>query len=1677
MSFLDSAFDDGFLGSLKETLQDTGWFVGAPFMAAFDIAKGGLTDADMNIGQSISTGFNRGTQIFLGDNQGTEDEADDVHNLMSPAIDQVMDGLEWVYDNAIAQPLNTANIVEQRVLANTFGVEDNASPWDLGSAWARADEKTGGYAGKGTSIGRESAYTWNALLGGLFGKTGSLTDEGQKQLDEQSKLFDVQSGIADTSARFFLDPLIVVGKASKLLQGGKLVGALGNDTDVAAELAKNGDGLFAGFGTRHQEAMNFIVEPRSDGASRSAGEIYSAFRGLQDTNDGMLMAQLIEQTVKDMRKVGAENAEIAEQVALISRAGMGDATALKSINEGASAAKDAMAAFASERDELAKAHEYATAQAAGRYHGGKAAAENVAKRYQFADDIESRGTDYFSSDEFLSLADARMNAVKNNFTLAEQEAKRLQRIATEFNGDDSWAGMLRDQPLLAAMANASTRGLEKRAAKFRGEPARLDFVFQSSAWNYGVKLTMPHIYYGHKAVRAFNQMSQPRVMEFHDPNAAMTLNNFLRHANLDPNAREKLVSQMAGARDEDAKRTVTTVAVAAAQQAMVDAYKAKNPRFTDETAEVVKREMAKQISWERDRIANQVRKFTAHKNADGSPGDVRYDPDTNLASYHALLETQLENRMVLPDLKAFDRVLSRHANTLTDMAEWAQGNRLPDQGRIKDIAARVFDTKIGDKTIGEKVAPLPVAANLADWKTRRFMSDALTRFNTAWKFAALLRPAYPMRVLVDSDLRVLAKVGPSAFAMHVMPRAFGFMTVGGASRMKQLFAQRNDDDRLRMLETRMEALEDSWKATNDGPITLPEFDEMRAEADTIKARMDQAATGRKGRRQAYGAFGDAGQRDIKTAAGTIEGAFKGVYGQKRQWQYSSETSAALISDSNKLAMRGLLSDQWTTLDNTAPNHMDSWVHAVNAQILQSELGRKALELQVKNGDDAARAAVELKRWARSTPEGRALMGRLMWTAAPEDHAASVVGMINHYIPTPELRQEALNRRLKATDLESAFPDPALRPPVHGQALAMAVGRGSYSARVANDFMSRTMRWLSDAPEDQLARHPLYAAVYEQEAKRQAEWLLANPEITHVTGADIRNLIQNKAHKAAGHAVKQTMFDIATRSDLSEAMRFVSPFIAAWEDTLRKWGRLAAANPDIVGKGYMLWNAPNGMGLVVDKEGNKVDGRDGFTSDHSILVQWPSWVPKVGGQKVDLLPGTLKGWTNGAIDAEGTDFRIPKQSLNIVLQGGLQPGFGPIVAYPVGKAQVAKPELNDIAKLVNPYGPPESVWDAVAPATLKRLEESVNEQSRAHLYDTERLFMQMQTEYRQDPEKFGSKAPTWEEAAERANALGRLKILNNFTNPFPAQFDSKYKFYIDAYRQLKQEESDPNKNHEFGWADDEFIKAYGDTYFPLVQSMSKNNAGLMSSAEAVSAADRFRKEIDKYGTENGEPNGTLVRLIVGPEGEGEFNASAHRWQESREISAGSGQTFRSIENPQEAAAQADVNLGWYKYRLFMNTLNAEANQQGLGTYAEDEELKLTRAEFIENLKEKLPAWRVDWDKMDPGKFERNVEKLGEISQSSKYGVDRTDMAGVREYLGYRRALLNKLTELEISPNSQDASPLKQEFTEAVMGLVSQNTQFSEFAFHTFLERDPLLEDQVINAATNSPTGGDVSEWGI
>jgi hypothetical protein len=412
----------------------------------------------------------------------------------------------------------------------------------------------------------------------------------------------------------------------------------------------------------------------------------------------------------------------------------------------------------------------------------------------------------------------------------------------------------------------------------------------------------------------------------------------------------------------------------------------ENPHFTDETEKLVNIALQKEAAKTGARNAAHTQMFSAAKTEDGARADMFVDDD-GMVNFAPLLETQLTSRYGLPDMKATEHVLKRHANWITDVAEWAKGNRAPDPGKVNEIASQ------GVRQTAEKFPGLEVrTANRAQmvndfvWKSEENAKLLLDGFNHHWKALTLVtRPlAYGARVNIESALRMISTLGPAAYMMHAAPRTFGIATIGTASGARAWFKSTPTPPRGGAPQGHGGHRGRARGQTGEKLVRRrgPEYDAMKAEhAAVAAAKLNLYRTGgRKGRREAYGAFGEAGHKSIQTRAGEIPGAFDTEQGRLNRSLDSSRTSADLLSDSWKLSSKSSQKTNWGYVPNTdIDNHMASWLHAVNAQLMTVGPGQEGRAVLSDLGDKE-KASQALARWATGTPEGRKLMGDLQWTA-------------------------------------------------------------------------------------------------------------------------------------------------------------------------------------------------------------------------------------------------------------------------------------------------------------------------------------------------------------------------------------------------------------------------------------------------------------------------------------------------------------------------------------------------------------------------------------------------------------------------------------------------------------------------------------------------------------------------
>lgn len=140
--------------------------------------------------------------------------------------------------------------------------------------------------------------------------------------------------------------------------------------------------------------------------------------------------------------------------------------------------------------------------------------------------------------------------------------------------------------------------------------------------------------------------------------------------------------------------------------------------------------------------------------------------------------------------------------------------------------------------------------------------------------------------------------------------------------------------------------------------------------------------------------------------------------------------------------------------------------------------------------------------------------------------------------------------------------------------------------------------------------------------------------------------------------RKVLFDVASRSNAAETMRFMAPFFSAWQETLTTWAGLSRENPAILARAGILWSSPNRAGLIYDRDtGEKVGPDAGIDDKQQFMFQLPEW-----------MPGPL----------ESRKASIPKGALNLALQGDpwYLPGAGPVVQVPVNKIVSNNPQLSE-----------------------------------------------------------------------------------------------------------------------------------------------------------------------------------------------------------------------------------------------------------------------------------------------------------------------------------------------------------------------------------------------------------------
>ena len=938
----------------------------------------------------------------------------------------------------------------------------------------------------------------------------------------------------------------------------------------------------------------------------------------------------------------------------------------------------------------------------------------------------------------------------------------------------------------------------------------------------------------------------------------------------------------------------------------------------------------------------------------------------------------------------------------------------------------------------------------------------------AFKAGALLRLGYTQRNAIDSTLRIAAAVGAMAQLRHLGPGTKNIFNNLIATPARLIDRYRPVDAGRTLAEVQqantlvVRELTDLKKQISELEASLslkPDNVEISGKLNTLKLLQEE-------KQAVYDHYVDVlnrskavkpkdrigtGSYEVTTSDGQtyiLDDAFGGPLGDMFRKIASSGNSFQRMVDSNTdMYVRQLSSKGITQVRPTDPAYFDQW-----AQTLRQQFGNSVVVKKIIAGDSLE----DIATWLRNSPAGRDLRRRLGLTSdEAAEYVTRVNGFLDNYLPASSNLRTKIGE-ITANDLRSTFKDPTDLPVIHGHLLQEAMFN---TAQIkGREIINTLFKFLGTIPEDTLARNPLYVHFYRKEAKRRLD-IVAGLKGDRIT-PDEQLKIMAMARKSALREMKGVLFNIERKSNLAAAMKYISPFFSAQENSYKTWLKMAVANPAIVNRGYIVWNSPNRNGLVTDQDGNPVES--GKTSGNDVIwVSLPKGITKIPG--LNSL----------------TELGIPKASLDIIFQGGMDVLYmqgnpniasdifpvGPYVGVPVSEIVKRQPSLEESFRWALPFGPSKNAISGFLPTWFQKLQTRQGELEDPQFANTYQLIWKTEQE---KAKRNGLPPVDPNKIMDMTKDYWSMRTAASLIMPFAPRFDSPYKFYLDKSREYKR---------LYGMkADEKFFDDYPE-FFSFASSLSANPTSVQSTVQAT-------KNINKYSGLIGELakiEPKLIGLVVNDPNTYEFSQAAYRYLQGKKIASDSPQKFLSAQSPAEAQRKNEAEKGWIIFNKFSDAIDEEMQKRGISSIQQSgaEDLKYIKEQVVQKLSVQTDpqgkpvkdpttgefartAWYDDYLDSDGSKTNRVISGLSKIINDQDFmkkngNGKKTVWKSVSAYLEIRKAIAAELVKREVKSIDAKANvDLKYIYDGTVNKLKNDDKLGFAYLYDRFLSQDLVYD---------------------
>jgi hypothetical protein len=1571
----------------------------------------------------------------------------------SQPIVKAMQGLNWFYDNGISQPMSTfllagthaengniGDILKASAWAKAWHVANHVSPGQ--AFWANHQEVEDILKDRPLYATPEKAYLppgWDQLPEDeqqeLLKKAGMpiVGNRAVEQIKRDHAWFSFASGATDFAARWWLDPVVLGGKALGAARTKYVVTPRpkgGWSTEDIDSLMKS---------SRMAKAQEFLWK------NKDQPDLINNLSMFKKSALGPRAGSIISQL------------KSPEEVGLFLRTALGDA--------------DAKARLLTENDAAALRIEQDSSRLSSLELGimpriralNAPNLEALATRH--ADQLRNR----IAADEDMT---ARYNAALDHYQ--ELDALNL----TRWSADKAYArtGNQRDYrtgPALGTVGMARPEGeAGSMAAKARG-------------------LVKTRIYandlFGNSAtvVRSFTEKHPNGLIAIDDlhPEAIDELRGQIaRIPGIGSNIRADLLNRYLKTATEGERMTLLDDI-----QGLAVTKIAEKHGFTHDEGMALYREYRANISYGQE----ELRRYSG-----ANFGDERRTADIFMSNgerlrVHPNMVTKLANDQVLIDLNFLDKTLARNASALKALRTSRIGNpdwivdgldHLSHLWKFATLFRLGYIPRVlGDDLLGQS-ARLGAAAmmartgygvknlatNLAHWRAHSHYEAAEAAAREGVKYAdeeiKALQPEYDALTknltergaVYRADLgKARARATRARTKLDAMDQAADPVKYAA---MQQLVGKL--DQQVTQAESRL---------ANHSPARQARLAQLQDQMDELmghrEAGLTTASAAKEARKRGFRQSSQL-YKEVEVAPGVVlPPAFGGEKGEYYMKLTGSDDSLRTLLQRNKQMIHSNLQKAYGGKAAAAISYpgnekmfVEAWHRAINHMIVQDEFARMAVD---------GKSIDEMAKWLTSTPAGRAYRKRLGITYdTPERIAASVWHEVDEYMPALSgVREAALKGEADIEYLTNLAKTGQYPQYVHNAQLGEALAGSNHVSRTMDRVTDWWYKWAASVPADRMSRHPLFNQLYEGHARQLAAQELKQG--VKITQKDADRLAET-ARRLALKDTRKLVFDIAHRTDAGAMLRFMSPFYAATTEAWQRWARIIADRPQTVGYASIFFNAPASLGWWQDADGNRI-GRDGTAMvwDEKANKLVPRLVPKGERYIMARVPKFIANGPIGKIwgmDSSG-NWKVSQDSMNMITQGDpwFNPGTGPIVSIPVNEFVKDKPKQAELARELGilPFGPqagggvfgdglPGRAMSAASPAYLKNFLTAWD--SSDERYQRVKLQIMQQAAY--EHANLGKPMPSAQEIADRTKSYWLWSAVTAFTQPFATQKPDKYQFFRDQYNALRR------KNPLT--ADEEYLKRFHESHFIFAQATSDNVGGVPATKKAVELEQKYADLIAK--------NPELAALIVGPEGNGPFSPEAYTYQLTTPLIPGGAEMQRRKLSADEAMAENQRRLGWAKYTQQMNRITAALHSAGFKSFQDEgaesflNEKRAYTALYAEPLYPDgtaNPYYNAEWSKdfysFDARKNDRMVLGLTAVARSDlAKQPHRTDLLKLQEYLGARQALTRELYARDRAGGSRDLgaksnSDLAARWAHLVDALVEEDTRFGDL-FHRYLSRD-------------------------